>query len=186
VIPLPRSSPPGLQEVDGTPAQVVLETAAVDLRPYQVNCGANELSEALRTAGQYVVDLTTEPLLRATLFAASPKERVLLLLMQSVASDGASTGPLGHIWIRPPPKPGTAVGRAPGAGLGLQPCGSGSSSARRKTRTPLLVQVRKTALTAYMHQDVPFERVAEAVDPTRSPTRHPRFLPAPRESPLKA
>ncbi|MEU5103150.1 MULTISPECIES: non-ribosomal peptide synthase/polyketide synthase [unclassified Streptomyces] len=39
----------------------------------------------------------------------------------------------------------------------------------------LLDRVRQTDLAAYAHQDVPFERVVDAVDPARSPAYHPLF-----------
>ena len=84
------------REIDGNPAQIVLGTDALDLRLHQVSCGANKLNATLRTAGQHVFDLSAEPPLRATLFTVSPKERVLLLLMHHIASDGGSMGPLGR------------------------------------------------------------------------------------------
>ena len=39
----------------------------------------------------------------------------------------------------------------------------------------LLGRVRQTDLAAYEHQDVPFEQVVEAVNPSRSPALHPLF-----------
>ncbi|MEU1400656.1 amino acid adenylation domain-containing protein, partial [Micromonospora zamorensis] len=84
------------QEVDGVPVQVVLDKDAVGVKLHRVNCGADELDAVLREAGQYVFDLSAELPLRATLLTVGPKERVLLLLMHHIASDGASMGPLGR------------------------------------------------------------------------------------------
>ncbi|WP_244188772.1 condensation domain-containing protein, partial [Streptomyces yokosukanensis] len=83
-------------EIDGSSAQVVLGTDAVDVRLHQVTCAVSELQTALRGAGQYAFDLAAELPLRTTLFTVGPDEHVLLLLVHHIASDGASMGPLGR------------------------------------------------------------------------------------------
>jgi amino acid adenylation domain-containing protein len=50
-----------------------------------------------------------------------------------------------------------------------------SNLAGNPTFTELLARVRKTALSAYAHQDLPFEKLVEELSPTRDISRNPVF-----------
>ncbi|SDY43325.1 amino acid adenylation domain-containing protein [Micromonospora pattaloongensis] len=50
-----------------------------------------------------------------------------------------------------------------------------TSTAGNPTFTELVTRTRDTDLAAFAHQDTPFERIVEALNPHRHPTRHPLF-----------
>jgi len=78
----------------GTPYQRIGDPA--DAKPIVefVEIEQDELPAALRTAASTVFDLATDLPVRAWIFAVSPTEHVLLLLMHHIASDGWSSVPL--------------------------------------------------------------------------------------------
>ncbi|GLZ27982.1 hypothetical protein Lesp02_01720 [Lentzea sp. NBRC 105346] len=80
------------QEADGTPYQVIIENAGVDMSV--VDTTEEELQSALRSAGRYGFDLATEVPLRATLFVLGQGEHVLLLLLHEIAADGSALAAL--------------------------------------------------------------------------------------------
>ncbi|RJQ75848.1 non-ribosomal peptide synthetase [Amycolatopsis panacis] len=81
-------------DVDGTPYQDVVppEQARVGLRTEEV--GPAELAGRLESFCGNGFDLATELPLRACLFALSPEEHVLTLVLHHIAGDGWSMGPL--------------------------------------------------------------------------------------------
>ncbi|MFI8194719.1 amino acid adenylation domain-containing protein, partial [Streptomyces sp. NPDC085946] len=81
-------------ETDGAPRQVVLDrgtsTVALPVRPV----APTELDEALTAGAATGFDLTTEPPLRAELFALGPDRHVLLVVVHHIAGDAWSMVPL--------------------------------------------------------------------------------------------
>ncbi|MFI0715942.1 amino acid adenylation domain-containing protein [Streptomyces inhibens] len=80
-------------EVGGAPSQRVLapDEAVVELAAHQVTEAG--LGEALGAAAAYRFDLTTEPPLRAHLFALAADQHALLLVLHHIAGDGWSNVP---------------------------------------------------------------------------------------------
>ncbi|MGX1274634.1 non-ribosomal peptide synthase/polyketide synthase [Streptomyces phaeoluteigriseus] len=78
----------------GIPHQRVLDAAEVTVPLAVRTVGEKEVSALLREAAVRAFDLTTEPPLRAQLFALAPQEHVLLLVMHHIAGDGWSMDPL--------------------------------------------------------------------------------------------
>ncbi|MDQ1739368.1 MAG: hypothetical protein QOE53_1020, partial [Pseudonocardiales bacterium] len=80
--------------VDGEPYQRIIASGAAILPWADWDCTADELDDAVAHAARYVFDLTTELPIRATLLRVGPAERVLLVVMHHIVSDGWSLTPL--------------------------------------------------------------------------------------------
>ncbi|MFB8173477.1 amino acid adenylation domain-containing protein [Kitasatospora purpeofusca] len=80
--------------VDGEPYQRVLGVEECGFELSAVEVSSEGLEDALAEAGRYAFDFSSEIPLRATLFAVSPVEHVLVVLSHHIAMDGWSTAPL--------------------------------------------------------------------------------------------
>ncbi|KJY24894.1 condensation domain-containing protein, partial [Streptomyces sp. NRRL S-495] len=80
--------------VDGEPYQRVLGVEECGFELSAVEVASEGLEDALAEAGRYAFDFSSEIPLRATLFAVSPVEHVLVVLSHHIAMDGWSTAPL--------------------------------------------------------------------------------------------
>ncbi|MFF4486752.1 amino acid adenylation domain-containing protein [Streptomyces sp. NPDC001544] len=89
------------REVDGEPAQVILDAGAVKVDLPVREITSDGLDGAVRKSGLRPFDLAAAIPLRAELFdlgrnASGEQEHALLLTMHHIASDGWSMGPLGR------------------------------------------------------------------------------------------
>ncbi|MGW5640914.1 condensation domain-containing protein, partial [Streptomyces sp. NPDC003832] len=81
-----------LPNPDGEPHQHIVPNPDV---PFEVKpCGADEVTEAARQAGEHVFDLAVELPIRATLFQVAEDDHVLVLVLHHIAGDGWSMAPL--------------------------------------------------------------------------------------------
>ncbi|GAA3379184.1 hypothetical protein GCM10020367_61730 [Streptomyces sannanensis] len=81
-------------EVDGVPCQRVLDPEEARPRLRVTDTAEAELPQRLGDAARYAFDLSAESPLRAELFAVTPTEHVLLVLVHHIAGDGWSMGPM--------------------------------------------------------------------------------------------
>ncbi|CRK56719.1 Siderophore biosynthesis non-ribosomal peptide synthetase modules @ Bacillibactin synthetase component F [Alloactinosynnema sp. L-07] len=81
-------------EADGRPCQHILDVGAARPELPVVSTSHAELSGLLDDTARRGFDLAAEPPLRAVLFALSPDEHVLLVVVHHIAGDGWSLGPL--------------------------------------------------------------------------------------------
>ncbi|MCP3804555.1 non-ribosomal peptide synthase/polyketide synthase [Allokutzneria sp. A3M-2-11 16] len=80
-------------EVDGTPHQLIIDSARARPEFSFVETDEAGLAEELKTATRHGFDLATELPLRVTLFSLGNDEHVLLFLLHHIASDGWSDAP---------------------------------------------------------------------------------------------
>ncbi|MEC3919457.1 non-ribosomal peptide synthase/polyketide synthase [Nocardia sp. CDC160] len=81
-------------EVDGEPVQVVLELGELDGELTPIPVPESELGARLLAAATVGFDVTAAPPVRAHLFALSPTEHVLLVVLHHISTDGYSALPM--------------------------------------------------------------------------------------------
>ncbi|WP_431934514.1 amino acid adenylation domain-containing protein, partial [Nonomuraea jabiensis] len=81
-------------ESGGVPYQRIIPASDADPAWAVIETDEAGLPAALRSAGRYPFDLSSDLPIRATLFVTGPGEAVLLILLHHIAGDGWSMGPL--------------------------------------------------------------------------------------------
>ncbi|MDX2705104.1 non-ribosomal peptide synthase/polyketide synthase [Streptomyces sp. PA03-6a] len=80
--------------VDGSPSQRILGPDAIDLQLPVIDIPEGEVARAVREGAARAFDLSREIPLRARLFAVTPQDHVLVVVLHHIAGDGWSIGPL--------------------------------------------------------------------------------------------
>ncbi|BCK68042.1 hypothetical protein Srufu_019950 [Streptomyces libani subsp. rufus] len=125
-------------EADGEPYQLVLDPDRAEIGWETRTVGETDLPAALAAATRHGFDLATEAPVRAWLFETGNDECVLLVLLHHIACDGWSLAPLAKDLVAA--YTSRRDGDAPScpncrSSTPTSPCGSGTCSATRATRT---------------------------------------------------
>ncbi|MEO5728081.1 MAG: condensation domain-containing protein, partial [Byssovorax sp.] len=120
---------------------------------------------------------TLAPELSAALRELAQREGVTLFMLLLAALDVllARTSGQGDLVVGSPIAGRTRPETEPLIGFFVNTLVLRAEVARRMPLRALLAQVKETCLGAYDHQDMPFERLVQALSPERDPSRSPLF-----------
>jgi hypothetical protein len=165
-------------DVDSVAAiQLAYWTKTLDALPDEVSLPADRRRPATPSYAGAVVELDLGVDTHAALLRLATAEQVTLFMVLQAAFAAAMTrlGVGNDIVLGSP-----VAGRLDDAledlvGFFVNTLVLRTDTAGNPTFRELLARVRDTDLAAYAHQDLPFERVVEALNPPRTLARHPLF-----------
>ena len=157
--------------------QLAFWTDALEGLPDQIELPSDRPRPAVASHRGDSVRLTLDPELHRGLLALARESRASLFMVLQAALAACSRG-----WAAAPTSRSAARLRA--APTARSTISSASSSTRwccaptpsgNPSFRALIARVRAANLAAYSHQDMPFERLVEVINPARSLARHPLF-----------
>src|SRR5437660_750076 len=171
-------------EVEGRAMQVVGDGAEVELPIIELSGVQERERETLRLAieeASIPFDLGQGPLLRGKLLRLGEEEHVLLLIVHHIVSDGWSVGVLvrysgqEELVVGTPIANRTRVETEELIGCFVNTLVLRVDASGNPRFCELLRRVKQVALEAYAHQDIPFEKLVEELQPKRDLSRTALF-----------
>ena len=157
--------------------QLTYWSKALESLPEEITITADKQRPALPSYRGAVVPLEFDVTTHAALLDLAQREQVtLFMILQAALAGVMSRLGAGHDIVFGSP----VAGRVDDAledlvGFFVNTLVLRTSTSGDPTFRELLDRVRETDLAAFAHQDLPFERIVEALNPSRSLARHPLF-----------